>query len=222
MKKIICAVMMLGLTLDASAMEKQQSSASEEERNISFARLKTVEPVLVDNVNSVLKTLSEQGNIWLFGKKIPLKCGTLRNILNKEITKAKRTIGMLDFLGKAELSDIKPGIESQVSKIREQWGVVCSTPISDEENSKISTAIRALIDAANTLADTIETTGIGEKKAPVIVSGKDDSSDDETEQSAEEIACGVNDLTLSDSESEDESSEEEQEENQQGGMCNVM
>lgn len=220
MKKIIYAVMIFGLAIDASAMEKQQGSVSEE-RRVSFAKLRTVEPALVDNVNSVLKTLSRQGNIWLFGKEIPSKCGALRNLLNKEISEAKRTIGTLDFLGKAELVDIK-SVESQVSKIQEQWGIVCSTPRSDDGNGKIATAIGELIDSANSLADIIKTLRMGEKKAIVVVPGKDAASDNETEQVAETIARGVNDLTLSDSETEDESSEEEREEDSQGGTCNIM
>ena len=222
MKRIIYAVMMFGMALDAPAMGKRQASVIEGERQVSFARLRTIEPVLVDNVNSVLKTLSRQGNIWLVSKQIPSKCGTLRNLLNKEISEAKRTIGMLNFLGKAELADIKPEIESQVSKIQEQWGIVCSTPMSDDGNGKIATAIGELVKAANFLADIIKRSAVGttpvSRKAIVIVSG----SENETEQGVEEVTHGVDDLAISDPESEGESSEEELEEEQQGSGCIVM
>ena len=181
MKKIIYAVMMLGMVSDVSAVKQQRNSASEE-RQVSFARLKTVDPALVDNVNSTLKTLSEQNDIWLFGKKIPSQCGTLRNILNREISETKRTLEKLDFFGKAELSDIKPEVESQIAKIQEQWKTVSRTPVSDEGKIKVLTAINVLIDAANSLADIIEV--LETKATPVlfeVVVGKEILNEDEAE-----------------------------------------
>lgn len=154
MKRIIYAVMVLGVTFDAFAMNTcwddafQYRGDSEVRQQMmhktccKYGKLKAVSAKAQESMNSMLENL-RQDQFLLLDQPVPVKCRELQKILNAQLAEAQYVVEQSEDY----MDDLS--VTAEVEQIRELWGRFSKGVISQG-------ALEEFISRANTLKESLD------------------------------------------------------------------